>query len=56
MFTHVWIQGYCFVTIHGTVHPAARHLARVVIDKMRAENILKMEGKGKLSRYIKVDD
>ncbi len=30
--------------------------ARVVIDKMRAENILKMEGKGKLSRYIKVDD
>ena len=30
--------------------------ARVVIDRMRAENILKMEGKGKLSRYIKVDD
>ncbi len=30
--------------------------ARVVIDKMRAENILKMEGKGKLSRYIKIDD
>ncbi len=30
--------------------------ARAVIDKMRAENILKLEGKGKLSRYIKVDD
>ena len=30
--------------------------ARVAIDKMRAENILKLVGKGKLSRYIKVDD
>ena len=30
--------------------------ARAVIDKMRAENILRMEGKGRLSRYIKVDD
>lgn len=29
--------------------------ARIVTDKMRAANILKMEGKGKLSRYIKVD-
>lgn len=30
--------------------------ARAAIDKMRAENILRMEGKGKLSRYIKADD
>lgn len=30
--------------------------ARAAIDKMRAENILKLEGKGKLSKYIKVDD
>lgn len=30
--------------------------ARAIIDKMRAENILRMEGKGKLSRYIKADD
>ena len=30
--------------------------ARVTIDKMRTENILRLEGKGKLSRYIKVDD
>ncbi len=30
--------------------------ARTAIDKMRAENILKLEGKGKLSKYIKVDD
>lgn len=30
--------------------------ARAVTDKMRAENILKMEGKGKLSRYVRADD
>ena len=30
--------------------------ARAAIDKLRAENILKLEGKGKLSKYIKVDD
>lgn len=30
--------------------------ARAVTDKMRDENILKIEGKGKLSRYVKVDD
>lgn len=30
--------------------------ARAVTDKMRNENILKIEGKGKLSRYVKVDD
>lgn len=30
--------------------------ARVTIDKMRTENILRLEGKGKLSRYVKVDD
>lgn len=30
--------------------------ARAATDKMRAENILKLEGKGKLSKYIKVDD
>lgn len=30
--------------------------ARAVTDKMRAENILKMEGKGRLSRYVRADD
>lgn len=30
--------------------------ARAVTDKMRAENILKMEGKGRLSRYVREDD
>ncbi|MCM1326119.1 MAG: putative DNA binding domain-containing protein [Lachnoclostridium sp.] len=30
--------------------------ARAVTDKMRAENMLRMEGKGRLSRYVKADD
>ena len=30
--------------------------ARAATDKMRDENILRMEGKGKLSRYVKVND
>ena len=30
--------------------------ARAVTDKMRAENMLRMEGKGRLSRYVRADD
>lgn len=34
----------------------SKQQARAVIDKMRNENLLKMEGKGKRSRYVKAVD